>query len=102
VITRECAALASWYGSRPEIRRLLAMKDALGLRVLVDLEPTNDGNETDVAWLANHHAWIDELQLRIGSAVRLEHVDESFADDVETGARGVIVAALSWRDPSVI
>jgi hypothetical protein len=44
--------------------------------------------------------WIDELQLLIGDAVRLEHVDESLAAGVESDGRSAIVAALSWRDPS--
>lgn len=102
MVTQECSALSDWYGSRPEIRRLLAIRDTQGLRVLIHLEPANDSNEIHPAWMANCHLWIDELQLRTGGAVRLEHIDESLADDGVTDAGGVLVAALSWRDPSFI
>jgi hypothetical protein len=53
-----------------------------------------------VAWISNRDAWIDELQLRAGSPVRLENGDEPFGVEVLTDAPGIIVAALSWRDPS--
>jgi hypothetical protein len=96
----ESAALSSWYSSRPEIRRLWAIRDDEGLRVLVHLEPTNDGDDTHPAWMANSRAWLDELQSHTGSDVRLEQVDE--VREIESDADGVVVAAFSWRDPSVI
>lgn len=99
MFTLESAALSAWYGSRPEIRRLLAIRDDEGLRVLVQLEPANDSSDMFPAWMANRHAWIDELQFRTGSAVRLEPADESLADEAESF--GVIVADLFWRDPSL-
>jgi hypothetical protein len=100
VVTRESAALSAWYGSRPEIRRLWVLRDTQGLRVLVHVERALDSDEIHPAWMANRDVWIDELQLHTGSPVRLEHMDEPFGDDVVTDAPGVIVAALSWRDPS--
>ena len=100
MVTRESAALSAWYNSRPEIRRLWALRDAQGLRVLVHVERALDSNEIHPAWMANRDVWIDELQLRTGTPVRLEHADEPFGDEVMTDAPGVIVAALSWRDPS--
>jgi hypothetical protein len=99
VVTRECAALSAWYGSRPEIRRLWALRDTQGLRVLVHVERALDSNEIHPAWMAKRGVWIDELQLLMGSSVRLEYADESFGDEVATDAPSVIVAALSWRDP---
>jgi len=101
VVTRECAALSAWYGSRPEIRRLWAFRDTQGLRVLVQVERALDSNEIHPAWMANRDVWIDELRLRTGSPIRLEHADEPFGDEVVTETPGVIVAALSWRDPSL-
>jgi hypothetical protein len=100
VVTRESAALSAWYGSRPEIRRLWALRDSEGLRVLVHLEPAYDSDEINPAWVANRDVWIDELQSCTGSPVRLEHADEPFGDEAVTATRGVIVASLSWRDPS--
>ena len=96
----ESAVLTAWYGSRPEIRRLLAVRDTEGLRVLVELEPAPDSNEIHPAWMANRHEWLDELELHTGAAVRLEQSDELFADE-ETD-RDDVVADLSWRDPSSI
>jgi len=100
VATRESAALSAWYSSRPEIRRLWALRDTQGLRVLVHLEPAQDSEEIHPAWMANRQVWIDELQLHTGGPVRLEQSDELFGDEVVTEAPGVIVAAFSWRDPS--
>jgi hypothetical protein len=68
--------------------------------VLVHVERALDSNEIHPAWMANRDVWIDELQLRTGSPVRLEHADKPFGDEVMTDAPGVIVAALSRRDPS--
>jgi hypothetical protein len=100
VVTSESAALSAWYGSRPEIRRLWARRDTQGLRVLVHVDRAFDSNEAHPAWMANRDVWIDELQLLTGSPIRLEHADEPLGDEGVTDAPGVIVAALSWRDPS--
>jgi hypothetical protein len=99
MLTRDSATLSAWYNSRPEIRRLWAIRDAEGLRVIVHLEPTNDGDETHPAWLANGRAWVDELQLHTGGEVRLERAGE--IDAIRSSAEAVVVAACCWRDPSV-
>jgi hypothetical protein len=71
VVTHESAALAAGYGFRPKIR------------------------------LDRESRCVDRgLQLRTGSQVRLEHVDEPFGDQTVTEAREVVVAALSRRDPA--
>jgi hypothetical protein len=98
VSTLEPAILSAWYCSRPEVRRLLAIRDTEGLRVLVELEPALDSSEIHPAWMANRDEWTDELLWRTGTTVRLEHADESLAGEVD---RGAIVANLSWRDPSL-
>ena len=100
MVTPESAALSAWYGSRPVIRRLFAVGDKEGLRVLVHVERTFDSNEIHPAWLANREVWIEELQLSTGSPVRLEHLGEQFGDAALTEAPGVIVAAPRWRDPT--
>jgi len=95
VPARESAALSAWYCSRPEIRRLRAIRDSEGLRVLVELEPAQDSDEMHPAWIANRDEWTDELQGHTGASVRLER---AIADEADS--RDVIVADLFWRDPS--
>lgn len=96
--THESAALAAWYGARPVIRRLCAVRDAKGLRVFVHVERAFDSNEIHPAWVVNRDVWIEELQSCTGTRVQLELADSPF-DEVRAGSAGVIVAALSWRDP---
>ena len=100
VLSLQSAVLTAWYGSRPEIRRLLAVRDTEGLYVLVELEPAPDSNEIHPAWVANRHGWTDELRGSTGAAVRLEQADESFFGGETSGDD--VVADLSWRDPSSI
>ena len=94
------AAVAAWYATHSNVRRLWAIRDAHRLRVLVTLEPTLDGNDTDPAWIANRHAWAHELQLCTDQSVRLERLDEPMFDGAAIDADSLIVATLSWRDPS--
>lgn len=96
--TQESAALAAWYGSRPVIRRLCALRDAKGLRVFVHVERAFDSQEIHPAWIVNRDVWIEELQASTGTRVQLELTENPF-DEVLAGSAGVIVAALSWRDP---
>jgi hypothetical protein len=69
--------------------------------VFVHVERAFDGNEIHPAWIANRDLWIEELQSCTGSQVRLELAENPFGDEVVTGSAGVIVAALSWRNPSL-
>jgi hypothetical protein len=98
MLTLEVTILSEWYCSRPEIRRLRAIRDAAGLRVLVELEPAQDSDELNPAWIANRDEWCDELASHTGAPIRLEQADALPLDEAE--CRGVIVADLSWRDPS--
>jgi hypothetical protein len=99
VITRE-SVLSAWYGSRPETRRLCALRDAQGRRVVVHVQRALYSNEIHPAWMANRDVWIDEHRLRTSSPVRQEHADEPFNHEMVTDAPGVIVAAFSLRDPT--
>jgi hypothetical protein len=100
VFALESAVLSAWYCSRPEVRRLLAVRDSDGLRVLLQLEPAQDSGETHPAWIANCREWAHELRWQTGVAVQLEALDESA--DADTNGGELVVADLSWRDPSVI
>ena len=99
--TLESAALATTYAFLPVIRQLGARRDIQGLRVFVHLERAFDHIEIHPAWIANRDLWIEELQSCTGSRVRLELEENPFGDEGVNGSAGVIVAALSWRDPAL-
>jgi hypothetical protein len=90
----ECAVLTAWYHSRPEVRRLLALKQPDGLRVLLELEPAQDSSETNPAWLANRREWTNDLIGQTGSMVWLERVD-----DIEVSHHELVIADVAWRTP---
>lgn len=96
----EFEAVAAWYAAHSSVRHLWAIRDAHGLRVLVTLEPTADGDDTDPAWIANRRAWARELQLCTDHSVRLERLEAPVFDETAIGAESRLVATLSWRDPS--
>ena len=96
----EAEALASWYAVHSDVRHLWAIKDSHGLRVLITIEPTLDGNDSDPVWIANRDAWALELQVRTAHSVRLERLDEPMFDSATIDNEGLIVSTLSWRDPS--
>src|SRR5262245_49828740 len=99
--TPESAALAAWYDSHSAVRHLWAIRNAEGRRIIVRLEPTLDDADTLPGWIANSQAWTHELQLRTRESVQLEAIDALLTDEIEVTG-GVIVAALGWRDPTVI
>ena len=70
--------------------------------MLISLEPTLDGDDTHPAWIANRHTWARELQSCMQLSVRLEQSAAPVLQESESDTEGVIVAALSWRDPSVL
>ena len=92
------SVLAQWYAAHAAFRRLWAIKQSRGMRVIVMLEPTHDGDDIYPSWLANGHEWARELQLRMAGPVQVEVVDEPFAAEFAAGIDGVLVAELSWRD----
>lgn len=95
----ESRALARWYDGRPSVRRMWAIRETRGLRVIVTLEPTVDDSDIVPTWLAHCSAWARELQAAAGEVVRLELLDEPVGSEVEIDADGTIVAAMCWRDP---
>ena len=94
-----CVVLARWYAAHPAVRRLWAIEESQGMRIIVMLEPTHDGDDILPAWLANGREWTHELRLRIDGPLQLEVVHEPFLPDFAAGVDGVLVAELSWRDP---
>ena len=63
--------LSKWYASHSIVRRLWAMESGEAIRVVVTLEPTLDGDDTQPAWLANSWTWAQELRLRLQRIVHL-------------------------------
>jgi hypothetical protein len=95
------AVLAEWYAAHSAVRRLWAIKESQQMRVVIRLEPTNDGDDIYPAWLAKGHEWARELQLLMAAPVQLEVVDEPLLAEFAAGIDGVLVAELFWRDPSM-
>jgi hypothetical protein len=99
-VTHESLALAEWYDAHPAIRRLWGIREGQELRVIIALEPTNDGNDIAPPWLGNSDAWTRELDAATGASVRLELIDET--REIEVDGECVIVADLYWRDSTLI
>jgi hypothetical protein len=97
--TTASKAPAHWYASYSTVRRLWAIEGSGGIRVIVALEPTHDGDDTSPVWFANCHAWAIELQAHLRRPVLWEQIDEASVEDIENDDGGVIVADLCWRDP---
>jgi hypothetical protein len=93
--------VARWYATHSAVRRLWAVEDAGGVRIIVKLEPTLDGDDIYPAWIANSHEWAHELQSRIGSPVTLQLMDELAFEAIELGAGSAIIADVYWRDPGI-
>ena len=99
-VSAEAEALSAWYDARPTIRRLWAIRDESKLNVIVTLEPTVDNDDIYPAWFACSRGWVNEIQSAIGGIVSLEVLEEPTVDEFEIGFDGVLVTALSWRDPT--
>jgi hypothetical protein len=99
-ISAESEALAAWYDSRPDVRRLWAIRDAQTLNIILTLEPTVDNGDTYPAWFACNQGWAHEIRSITGSVVKMELLDEPQVDEFEVDIEGELVAALNWRDPS--
>lgn len=74
------------------------MNQSVNLRVILMLEPTNDGDETSPAWMANGRRWRDQLQERLACKVELERIDGPLPAEFEIDGNGLLVVALNWRD----
>jgi hypothetical protein len=85
--------LAHWYASHSTVRRLWAVEESMGMQVLITLEPTHDGDDTEIAWLANSGAWARELESYLDRPVTLALIDEPLSEEIE------VLAQLCWRDP---
>jgi hypothetical protein len=95
------AALAEWYASHSTIRRLWALEEIEMIRVVVTLEPTPDGDDTQPAWLAYSRLWAQELRLGLQRTVRLQLITEP-PSHIESSCEwhSALITELSWRDPS--
>lgn len=95
------AVLAKWYASHSTIRRLWAIEEIEMIRVVVTLEPTLDGDDTQPAWLANSRKWAQELRLGLQRTVHLQLITEP-PSHVESSCNwhSALITELSWRDPT--
>ena len=100
-ITAAAAVLAEWYASHSVVRRLWAIEADEALRVVLTLEPTADGDDTQPTWLANSWSWAQELRLRVRRIVYLELLADPSQFESSPEGSGPIVTEVSWRDPTV-
>lgn len=99
IVTTVSNALAGWYAAHSTVRRLWAIENSEGVRVIVALEPTHHGDDTLPVWLANCDAWAIDLQVHLQRPVLLEQTDDPSLQEIQIDAEDVIVADLCWRDP---
>ena len=93
--------LSKWYASHSIVRRLWAMESGEAIRVVVTLEPTLDGDDTQPAWLANSWTWAQELRLRLQRIVHLELINEPSVRVAATcDGDDALITEISWRDPT--
>ena len=99
--TPAAAPLVNWYASHSIIRRLWAIESGEAVRVLVTLEPTLDGDDTQPAWLANSWSWAQDLRFRLQRMVHLELISEpSLRVEASCDRDDALIAEISWRDPT--
>jgi hypothetical protein len=99
--TPAATALVKWYASHSVVRRLWAIESGEAIRVVVTLEPTLDGDDTQPAWLANSWTWAQELRLRLHRIVHLELINEpSVRVEASCDREGALITEISWRDPT--
>jgi hypothetical protein len=99
--TPAAAALVKWYASHSIVRRLWAIESGEAIRVVVTLEPTLDGDDTQPAWLANSWSWAQDLRLRLQRMVHLELINEpSLRTEASCDGDGALITEISWRDPT--
>jgi hypothetical protein len=99
-VTAESEALSVWYDDHPEVRHLWAIRNERMLSVILALEPTIDNDDTYPTWFACNQRWTSEIRAIAGGPVMLELLDEPPVEAFEVEVEGVIVAAISWRDPT--
>jgi len=97
------SVLSAWYDATPAILRLWAIQpagedDGAGLRVVVMLAPSIDGDETDLLWMAQGPGWAQELRRQLAGAVQLECIDGPLPEEFEIDGDGVVLSTLHWRD----
>ena len=97
--TAAAAELGRWYASHSVVRRLWAVEDLDVIRIVMTLEPTLDGDDTQPAWLANSWTWAQELEIRMHRTVRLEMISESSQIESSLDGHGALITEISWRDP---
>lgn len=95
------AWLGKWYASHSIVRRLWAIEAPEAIRIVLTLEPTLDGDDTQPAWFANSWTWAQELRLRLQRQVHLELLNEPSARlAASCNSSSALITEISWRDPS--
>jgi hypothetical protein len=102
-LTPAAAALVKWYAAHSIVRRLWAIESGEAIRVVVTLEPTLDGDDTQPAWLANSWSWAQELRQRLQRMVHLELINEpSLRIEAACNGEDALITEISWREPAAL
>jgi hypothetical protein len=100
-VTAAAAILGKWYASHSIVRRLWAIEASEAIRIVLTLEPTLDGDDTQPAWLANSWSWAQELRVRLQRQVHLELINEPSARvEASCDIASASITEISWRDAS--
>jgi hypothetical protein len=100
-VTAAAAILGKWYASHSIFRRLWAIEASEAIRIVLTLEPTLDGDDTQPAWLANSWSWAQELRVRLQRQVHLELINEPSARvEASCDIASASITEISWRDAS--
>jgi len=99
--------LSNWYDANAAIQRLWAIQPAggegwSGMRVVVMLAASPDGDDANLVWMARGPAWEQELRRQLAGAVQLEWIDGPLLDEFEIDGEGVVLSLLCWRDATLL
>jgi hypothetical protein len=97
-VTDIARALAQWYAAQSSIRRLWASEDRDALIVFVALEPTADGDDTLVVWLAKNRDWASDLRLVTHREMQLKLVVSDVFEEPHVVTDAALIAEVSWRE----
>ena len=94
----EARALAAWYSSHSQVRRLWAIDERQSILIVLKIEPTLDGYDALPTWLANSTQWAEELATILHRAVRLEMLGAPLRAAALAAMDDVRIAEVAWRE----
>lgn len=96
--TPEARALAAWYSSRSQVRRLWAIDESDSILIVMKIEPTLDGYDALPTWLAKGTQWMEELATVLQRPVHVEMLGAPSQADALAAMNERLLAEFSWRE----